>query len=103
VSKDDGVTPEQIYRDLTDNGRLDGRYTPAELKQAFELERTFNGPPAYGPDVSPQRIAIQAPPSHPETSTPATAVPEFWIALFLFGLLLWWCVDHIVIAGRRKR
>ena len=53
-------------------------------------------------DVPPPRVAIQAAPSEPETATPRAAMREFWIALFLVALLVWWCVDHIIIA-RRKR
>jgi hypothetical protein len=38
------ATPQEIYRDLADNGRLDGRYTRAEV------ERAFNLPPVVGTD-----------------------------------------------------
>lgn len=31
------ATPQKIYRDLADNGRLDGRYTRAEIERAFNL------------------------------------------------------------------
>src|SRR5688572_8226022 len=31
------ATPQEIYRDLADNGRLDGRYTRAEVERAFNL------------------------------------------------------------------
>jgi hypothetical protein len=31
------ATPQQIYRDLVDNGRLDGKYTRAEIERAFDL------------------------------------------------------------------
>jgi hypothetical protein len=31
------ATPQKIYRDLTDNGKLDGRYTRAEIDRAFNL------------------------------------------------------------------
>ncbi|MDP9491542.1 MAG: hypothetical protein M3P42_04980 [Actinomycetota bacterium] len=33
------ATPQQIYRDLADNNRLDGKYTPAELEHAFNLHQ----------------------------------------------------------------
>ncbi|HEX7254658.1 MAG TPA: hypothetical protein VF236_01900 [Gaiellaceae bacterium] len=39
------ATPQQIYRDLTDNGKLDGNYTRAEIERAFDL------PPAVGTDA----------------------------------------------------
>jgi hypothetical protein len=31
------ATPQMIYRDLADNGRLDGTYTRAEIERAFDL------------------------------------------------------------------
>jgi hypothetical protein len=39
------ATPQQIYRDLADNGRLDGVYTRAEI------ERALNLPPIVGTDA----------------------------------------------------
>jgi hypothetical protein len=29
------ATPQQIYRDLADNGQLDGTYSPADVERAF--------------------------------------------------------------------
>jgi hypothetical protein len=34
-----GASPERIYKDLADNGKLDGRYTRADIARAFNLER----------------------------------------------------------------
>ena len=31
------ATPQKIYRDLADNGQLDGHYTRAEIERAFDL------------------------------------------------------------------
>jgi hypothetical protein len=31
------ATPQKIYRDLADNGKLDGHYTRAEVERAFNL------------------------------------------------------------------
>lgn len=31
------ATPQKIYRDLADNGKLDARYTTAEIERAFNL------------------------------------------------------------------
>jgi hypothetical protein len=39
------ATPQQIYRDLADNGRLDGVYTRADI------ERALNLPPVVGTDA----------------------------------------------------
>ena len=32
------AAPQQIYRDLVDNGRLDRKYTRAEIERAFNLK-----------------------------------------------------------------
>jgi hypothetical protein len=42
------ATPQKIYRDLADNGQLDGRYSRAEIERAFDL------PPAVGTDELPR-------------------------------------------------
>ncbi|HET9323067.1 MAG TPA: hypothetical protein VFO03_04255 [Gaiellaceae bacterium] len=31
------ATPQSIYRDLADNGRLDGHYTRADIERAFDV------------------------------------------------------------------
>jgi hypothetical protein len=33
------ASPQRIYKDLADNGRLDGRYRNADIARAFNLER----------------------------------------------------------------
>src|ERR687897_2072647 len=33
------VSPQRIYKDLADNGKLDGNYTRADIARAFNLER----------------------------------------------------------------
>ena len=96
------ATSQEIYRDLADNGKLDGRYTRVEIEQAFDLPRHPPQDLPLLPQASP-RVAIQPTASGPEDSTPATSMPEFWIALFLGALLVLWCVDRFVIAKRRKR
>jgi hypothetical protein len=42
------ATPQQIYRDLADNGQLDRRYTRADVERAFVL------PPSVGTDEHPR-------------------------------------------------
>lgn len=42
------ATPQTIYRDLADNGQLDGRYTRSDIERAFHL------PPAVGTDELPR-------------------------------------------------
>ena len=33
------ASPQKIYKDLADNGRLDGRYSQADIARAFNLDR----------------------------------------------------------------
>ncbi len=43
------ASPQRIYKDLADNGKLDGRYSDADITRAFNLERvvrTDQRPPA---------------------------------------------------------
>jgi hypothetical protein len=42
------ATPQKIYRDLADNGQLDGNYTRSEIERAFDL------PPSVGTDEHPR-------------------------------------------------
>jgi hypothetical protein len=42
------ATPQQIYRDLADNGRLDGAYTRADIERALNL-RPVLGTDAFKP------------------------------------------------------
>lgn len=52
------ATPQTIYRDLADNGKLDGRYTQAEIKRAFDL------PSVLGTDERLPRKPIREPQAH---------------------------------------
>ncbi|HEU6446738.1 MAG TPA: hypothetical protein VFL61_16925 [Gaiellaceae bacterium] len=71
------ATPQKIYRDLTDNGRLDGTYTRAEIERAFDL------PPKVRTDPSPATprrpigvpAAGEAAPPSAERSRPSRRVP----------------------------
>jgi hypothetical protein len=44
------ASPQQIYGDLADNGRLDGRYTRAEIERALDL------PKILGSDARPRSV-----------------------------------------------
>lgn len=35
------ASPQKIYKDLADNGRLDGRYSRADIARAFNLQRVI--------------------------------------------------------------
>ena len=69
------ATPQKIYRDLADNGTLDGHYTRAEI------ERAFNLPPLHGTDAQLPRKPIREPhtteaaPSPQATGKPDRAIP----------------------------
>jgi len=48
------VSPQTIYKDLADNGRLDRHYSPGDIRRAFSLEQVV------GTDPSPPR-AVRRP------------------------------------------
>jgi hypothetical protein len=52
-------TPQQIYRDLADNNKLDGKYTRAELERAFNLRQVLRTDPRK-PDLPRKPIAVPA-------------------------------------------
>lgn len=52
-------TPQQIYRDLADNNRLDGNYTRAELERAFNLHQV-TGTDKPKPQVPRKPIGVPA-------------------------------------------
>lgn len=72
------ATPQQIYRDLADNGRLDGAYTQAEMK-AFLKSASVQG---YGnpvvvtvpPGVKPASSGVAGASKTQGTAQPAAAV-----------------------------
>ena len=59
------ATPQQIYRDLADNGRLDQTYSRADIDRAFGSNPSI---PAYAkPDRVPS--VVQAPAVQPAVHT----------------------------------
>ena len=59
------ATPQQIYRDVTDNGRLDGKYSRADIDRAFALS------PAVGADAGRMpREPIRVPESSESVQAP---------------------------------
>ncbi len=60
------ATPQQIYRDLADNGRLDGKYTRAEVERAFNLRQVLRTDRRPATPRKPIAVA----PSTEDTSTP---------------------------------
>lgn len=53
------ATPQQIYRDLADNNKIDGNYTRAELERAFNLRQVLRTDPRT-PDLARKPIAVPA-------------------------------------------
>ena len=59
------ASPQKIYKDLADNGRLDGRYSRADVARAFNLDRVIRTDrptparprPARATPVAPTRQA----------------------------------------------
>ena len=57
------ASPQKIYKDLADNGRLDGKYRRAYIARAFNLERVI-------------RIDRQPPTRRPAAFTPRPTSPS---------------------------
>jgi hypothetical protein len=57
------ATPQQVYRDLADNGRLDRTYSRADIERAF-------GNPSIPAYARPERVVRE-----PESVTPPRGVP----------------------------
>lgn len=64
VGSASAATPQRIYRDLADNGRIDGRYSRAEIQRAFRVS-----PPA--PTRAQRPSLARKPIGVPRESTPA--------------------------------
>lgn len=47
------ASPQRIYKDLADNGRLDGRYSRGDIARAFNLERVVKTDPGKAPQSRP--------------------------------------------------
>jgi hypothetical protein len=61
------ATPQQIYRDLADNGRLDRTYSRPDIERAFGSNPSI---PAY---ARPERVPPR-PPARPAPVVPKTSV-----------------------------
>lgn len=70
-----GASPQDIYKDLADNGRLDGRYTQAEL-EAYLRDATVQG---YGNPVvtvTPPTVYVCPPGTTPAPGSGAVGSGE---------------------------
>jgi hypothetical protein len=64
--------PQEIYKDLADNGRLDGRYTRADIARAFNLERVVR---TDARQPAPVRRPAAVAPASPEGSNRERGIP----------------------------
>jgi hypothetical protein len=89
------ASPQQIYRDLADNGRLDRRYSEADLARAFNLERVV------GIDKTPVRRPSAVKPSPASAEQTGRKIPFSGLDLALLtaggGPLL------LIALGLRRR
>ena len=67
------ATPQKIYRDLADNGKLDGTYTAAEIERAFTLPSVIGTDP-QGLPRRPIRVPASA--EAGSTASPAATRSE---------------------------
>jgi hypothetical protein len=51
------ASPQKIYKDLADNGRLDGRYRQADIARAFNVERVMGTDRPTTPSRRPAVVA----------------------------------------------
>ena len=65
------ATPEEIYRDYADNGRLDGNYPAADLEKALENAAVQ----AYTPDTGGLKPAVEEEIDDPTTGGTSGATP----------------------------
>jgi hypothetical protein len=82
------ATPQQIYRDLADNNRLDGAYSRADIERAFGSNPSI---PAY---VRPPREAQRTPQVQRTAPSPAassetdgSSLPFTGLDAALFGIV----------------
>ena len=82
------AAPQQIYRDLADNGRLDQTYSRADIERAFGSNPSI---PAYA--KPPERVpsVVQAPPVQPSVPTASAddghSLPFTGLDAWLFGAI----------------
>lgn len=78
------ASPQRIYKDLADNGRLDGRYSDADIARAFNLDRVV-----ATDQRRPAQAEAQAPlppaPRQAERSDPTIPFTGLDVALLIVG------------------
>ncbi len=59
------ATPQAIYRDLADNGRLDRKYKPADLQRALSLAQPVRTDARRAPTLRDRNLAPDVPATAP--------------------------------------
>lgn len=76
------VSPQTIYKDLADNGRLDRRYSQADLARAFNVERVMGTDQRKTAQVHPMPAADNAASKRSGRRVPFSGLD---LALLTFG------------------
>lgn len=78
------ASPQRIYKDLADNGRLDGRYTEADIARAFNLDRVV-GTDQRRPAQAEARAPVTSAPRGAERADRTIPFTELDLALLIVG------------------
>jgi hypothetical protein len=77
------VSPQRIYKDLADNGKLDGRYSRADITRAFNLDRVIRTDAQPAPTRRPAAVtAVSAETKRSGGKIPFTGLD---LALLIMG------------------
>lgn len=82
------VSPQRIYADLADNGRLDGRYSRADLERALNVRRALGRDPRPKPNVRRPAAAGNKPAKESGARLPFTGLDLALLIVGGFPLLL---------------
>ncbi len=75
------ASPQKIYKDLADNGRLDGNYSRADIKRALNLQQVVKTDRSLAPPTR-RTAASPAPPKASAGRVPFTGLD---VVLLLIG------------------
>lgn len=78
------ASPQTIYKDLADNGRLDGRYAQADIARAFNLDRVV-GTDQRRPAQAEAQAPVTPTPRRAERSDPTIPFTGLDVALLIVG------------------